>query len=655
MRSYFSFFFFLFSLTSIFSEAQDFCNPEEWVKAGLGKPTTGGFKVVGSKFGCAPFQVDVEKTVGDNHKYIFSYKNGNPFTGYMLFNEPTTVYIEAGAYKILQLGSNGTASVYCDDVEVFSKPNITKKECSGRRVVITVVNDSLAKRYDSFLIDWGDGTLVEGLPKSANMSLSRVYPNSNPRIVSVTGVYKGVAVRCLTPASVSVLPSNVDASAVSVRRVTVRNDGLIDVFVNGANGVMAELQGAQSGGNFGGLSQTISKNDTTTFTVRNIDLKQGPFCFRMSANDGCENVGSASNVVCTVSLDATAANKQNDLKWTEYPNVDFQNYQIVRNTMQLGGTINSKSFTNYSDKAIVCGENYAYQVVVSLPNNAKSVSQLRTVKAISDEIPSIVRTPFVDVLEKSQQIEVRAVAPLQGATPFKFKGILLRADDNGDFKEIETKDNSLTFSDINAKTSEKSYCYKLQYENACGNRSALTDAFCSVYLYSKSSTSIDWTSDWPYTVSVGHYVLEKYDESGNVVAQDDKGGNTTFSPNLDDPDPQLFRYRIQTFSTGSEPQSHSNFFVFRKNAQIYLPDAFTPNGDGINDTFSVKGRFIDTFRIAIMNRWGNVVYDSTDPKSSWDGTFDSRPLPEDTYVYRVEIIDSLGERFTKRGTVLLLR
>jgi gliding motility-associated-like protein len=650
---------FLLALVSLLAisfsaKSQDFCNPDEWVKAGLGKPAVGGFQIVGPKFGCAPFQVSVTTSVGTNFKYIYAYRTGSPLTGYVLDTIRTTNYIEQGTYKILQIGSIGSLSVFCDEVQVFSKVNITKKECSGRRVVITVVNDSLAKRYDSFLVDWGDGTSPEALPKSANMSLSRVYPNINPRIVSVTGVFMGQAVKCLTAASIAVTPNNVDASSVSIRRVTARNDGLVDVLVNGANGIMAELYGSQNGGVFGGLSQTISKNDTTTFTIRNINLAQGSFCFRMSVNDGCENVAGASNTVCTVSLDAVAVNRQNDLKWTEYPNADIINYQILRNTTQLGGPINSKLFTNYSDKAVICGENYAYQIIVNLPNNVTSVSQLKTVKAISDEVPSVVRTPFVSVLEKNQELEIRAVAPLQGATAFKYKAILLRADDNGEFKEMTIKDNSLIFNDTDVKTSEKSYCYKIQYENACGNRSAPTEAFCSVHLYSKSTTSIDWTSAWPFVVPVAKYVLEKYDEMDNLVDQIQMGGNTTFAPNLDTPDQQLFRYRIQAY-TAQGLLSYSNTFIFRKNAQIFLPDAFSPNSDGINDNFGMKGLFVDTFRMVVLNRWGNIVFESTDPKIGWDGTFEGRPSPEDTYVYRVEIIDSLGERFTKRGTVLLLR
>ncbi len=642
------------SIVSFSAEAQDFCNPDEWVKASYGKPAVGGFQIVGPKFGCAPFQINVKTTVGTNFQYIYAYQTGRPLTDFVKDTIKTTTYIEQGTYKILQIGSIGSLSVFCDEVQVFSKVNITKKECSGRRVVVTVVNDSLAKRYDSFLVDWGDGTSPEALAKSSNMSLSRVYPNVNPRIVSVTGVYMGQAIKCLTAASIAVTPNNIDASSVSVRRVTVRNDGLVDVLVSGANSIVAELQGAQNGGTFGGLGQTISKNDTTTFTIRNINLAQGPFCFRMSANDGCENVGSASNTVCTVSLEATAANRQNDLKWTEYPNTDFKNYQIIRNTAQLGGTINSKSFTNYSDKAVICGENYAYQLVVNFPNNVTSVSQLRTVKAISDEVPSVVRTPFVSVIEQSQQLEIRAVAPLQGATAFKYKAILLRADENGEFKEIAIKDNSLIFKDTDALTSEKSYCYKIQYENACGNRSGLTDAFCSVYLYSKSSLTIDWTGAWPFVVPVARYVLEKYDELGNLIDQIQMGGNTVYKPELDNGDTQIFRYRIQAY-TADGLASYSNNYVFRKNAKVYLPDAFSPNGDKINDIFHVEGSFIDTFRMVIMNRWGNAVFESTNPKIGWDGTIDGQPAPEDTYSYRVEIIDSLGERFTKRGTVLLLR
>lgn len=633
---------------------QDFCNPNEWTKAGLATPNTGGFKILGSRAGCVPFKVNVEKTVGDNHQYIYTYKGGNPTKGYPLLTETNTIYIEAGSYKILQLGSNGSLSVSCDSVFVFTKPNFTKKECSGRRVVVSIPNDSINRRYDSFLVDWGDGTSPEKVAKSASMNVSRVYPNTSPRTITVEGVFQGQTINCELKASIPVIPSAVDISAVAVRRVTTRSDGFVDVKVNGVQGVVAELQMAKANSpDFVGTMQTISKNDTTTITVRGIDADKESFCFRMSANDGCENLGSSSNVVCSVSLEATAQNRQNALKWSEYTNITgFQNYKINRNNTTVS-MIAGLLTTTYTDPNLVCGEQYCYQVVATV-GNAESVSQLRCVKAISDETPSLVRNAYVSVLE-NQNMEIRAAAPIERATTYRYKGLLLKANvGSDDFREVMAKDNSLAFIDEDVNTASQSYCYKIIYENACGNRSEPTPAVCSILLES-NGTDISWSPQKPFTVPVNRYVLEKLDDKGNLIDQYDLGGNTVFKPATDDPDQQLFTYRVLAFAQGNAGLSYSNFYIFKRNALLAVPDAFSPNGDNINDKFKVLGSFVTQFSLTIYNRWGNQIFYTDKLTEGWDGTQNGQSLLEGTYIYKIAGIDALGQSFAKSGTVLLLR
>ena len=75
---------------------------------------------------------------------------------------------------------------------------------------------------------------------------------------------------------------------------------------------------------------------------------------------------------------------------------------------------------------------------------------------------------------------------------------------------------------------------------------------------------------------------------------------------------------------------------------VFIPEGFSPNGDGVNDYFVIKGadRYIVTLRI--FNRWGNKVYQSYHYKNDWDGTADigllvsSAQLPGGTYFYTAD-------------------
>lgn len=88
---------------------------------------------------------------------------------------------------------------------------------------------------------------------------------------------------------------------------------------------------------------------------------------------------------------------------------------------------------------------------------------------------------------------------------------------------------------------------------------------------------------------------------------------------------------------------------------LYVPNAFTPNGDGFNDMFNAEGGNINEFYLAIFNRWGELIYESEDFESGWDGTYKGLPSPDGVYVWK--IIYSDFELNTKQlhGHVVLLR
>jgi gliding motility-associated-like protein len=68
---------------------------------------------------------------------------------------------------------------------------------------------------------------------------------------------------------------------------------------------------------------------------------------------------------------------------------------------------------------------------------------------------------------------------------------------------------------------------------------------------------------------------------------------------------------------------------------LAVPNVFTPNGDGMNDEFRVAYRSLKEFHIWVYNRWGKLVYESTDPAKGWDGTINGRPAAEGAYFYVV--------------------
>ena len=88
---------------------------------------------------------------------------------------------------------------------------------------------------------------------------------------------------------------------------------------------------------------------------------------------------------------------------------------------------------------------------------------------------------------------------------------------------------------------------------------------------------------------------------------------------------------------------------------VYLPTAFTPNGDKVNNTFVPRSHFIDEVHFIIYNRWGQEVFSTKRIDHGWDGTFEGKDLPPDAYAYYLRVRCVNAEEFVKRGNVTLIR
>ncbi|HVX48868.1 MAG TPA: gliding motility-associated C-terminal domain-containing protein, partial [Chitinophagaceae bacterium] len=91
------------------------------------------------------------------------------------------------------------------------------------------------------------------------------------------------------------------------------------------------------------------------------------------------------------------------------------------------------------------------------------------------------------------------------------------------------------------------------------------------------------------------------------------------------------------------------------NPLVDVPNAFTPNGDNINDEIHVKGFGISKMNWKIFNRWGTLVFESTSPSVGWNGYYKGVLQPQEVYTYILDVIFFDGKRYQKKGDITLLR
>jgi len=96
--------------------------------------------------------------------------------------------------------------------------------------------------------------------------------------------------------------------------------------------------------------------------------------------------------------------------------------------------------------------------------------------------------------------------------------------------------------------------------------------------------------------------------------------------------------------------------VYFAGINIYVPRAFSPNNDGTNDLLKpILVGIADFHYFTVYNRWGNIVYTTTDPNQGWDGTFKGVPQPVETYLWIAEGVDVNGRKIVTKGMVSLVR
>jgi gliding motility-associated-like protein len=110
------------------------------------------------------------------------------------------------------------------------------------------------------------------------------------------------------------------------------------------------------------------------------------------------------------------------------------------------------------------------------------------------------------------------------------------------------------------------------------------------------------------------------------------------------PDPVLF-----------QELSRSNEDCARQHPNVFTPNAFMP--EGVNNVFKPVTVYVDadSYLLQIYNRWGQRIFETTDPNEGWNGSSGGKKEPQGAYAYFVKFVSSRGEEYTKSGTITLIR
>ena len=183
--------------------------------------------------------------------------------------------------------------------------------------------------------------------------------------------------------------------------------------------------------------------------------------------------------------------------------------------------------------------------------------------------------------------------------------------------------------------------------DACDNE------FVDTFNIIVNSTVIDYEIQPSFTDTVlcaGETIdlMLQTDSNNEILWQD---GTTESSYFID----ESGSYEVVISNDCSSPITINLEVTLLTDCMVSMPNAFTPDGDGVNDLFApVSQLTIEIFQFKIYNRWGNLVFDETTTQG-WDGTADGKAATSDVYVYVIEYSTDNGEKEILSGDVTLIR
>ncbi|MCU0448388.1 MAG: gliding motility-associated C-terminal domain-containing protein [Bernardetiaceae bacterium] len=599
--------------------------------------------------GCAPLTVTPQDCSGAPSNLIF-YDfgvGGNPRPpGNFTFDRP-------GRYQVRQIintGGQGGAISAEQTVEVLEpvNPTFTLEACNSRQVRLVIAPNN----FPDFQIDFGDGNTR--LAKASEPVIYQ-YPDETPRTITVRGYFAQAQVACGN-ATQTFTPAQGAARGV-LQQVRVGPNGRPEVTFSlppsGGHQLIQETPAANTTRTFdlpAGATSFTSPDEATVFDRR---------IFRLAVRNPCASTPQVGfERLGTFNLTLGPSRDRNRLLWNSPPHGGFQSYTLYRNN-QVVFTSNNPNDLSYEDPNLECNTRYCYRLEVAFANNLRSITQEQCATTGSLSDPQPVRNLLANIA--NGQVQLNWQAPLPGPSgrrPNIARTIVERKVDTLAPTRTPVPGNPLIYNDNQVDVSEFRYCYKVFYEDACGNQAQPSNEYCTILLRNRSTPdSVKFTWD-PLPGQGATAVIELLDEQGNVIRTLPATGPNSFEDTKLNIPVQLVNYRLRV--TVNQPGQglitlYSNPVRIRLFARFILPNAFSPNADGLNDTFGVRGQFITSFRIQIFNRWGELIYFSEDLNARWNGEFNGKMVPAGEYAYVITGQDTQGRAITNKGILTVVK
>ncbi len=436
------------------------------------------------------------------------------------------------------------------------------------------------------------------------------------------------------------------------------------------------------------IIDTVFGINQTNYTDNNVNACEASQWYRMIAfGAGVNNNSLWSDTVKTIFQEPPILDICENsvfLQWSEYVNMtpELAGYQILASKsgspyFEVASTGPGRLY--YKFRNLV--QNTLYSFKIRAFNSGKtrtSTTCERTLQSYTPKQPEHIFIRYATV-ENNEHIKLEWIADTT-APISKFK--ILRSDNGFNFdtiseiSDLKTYNPSRVYIDQLADFNTQSYFYQIRACDSCGvDTLASANIAKTIYLSGYPSPTgttnqLEWNAyeGWDRTEVQEYNIYRKVDDvqnpSGSLATVD--GLTTSY---IDDVSglsnlEGSFSYFIEAIENdgfnGSEDfkdQSRSNEITIELDPKVIIPNAFGPNLPPPDNEFKPLIAFIDTesYQLSIFNKWGQMLFETSDPNKGWDGRYNGEYLPTDAYVYLIVYHTPEGQTIEKMGTITVLR
>ncbi len=418
------------------------------------------------------------------------------------------------------------------------------------------------------------------------------------------------------------------------------------------------------------IIQKISDANAITTLHTDNGMKQSQ-CFKITQSNYCKAESELINAIqhCSIHTTATADINRNLLSWNPYVGWPVLSYKISRQNIISPSIYDSLDLidggaTNYIDTGIVCNVVHAYKVT-AYGNSPERISQSDSAKAKAlwtNNLP----TPEISYVTVDMDTSIIVKWQLNNSYKrSKYQDMLLYKSYalGSNIQSLNLLAND--FNDRKVSVDKYQYQYYARVTDDCGDTSSASLTSTNILVQSLSDGTFDppefkWNRYGKWIEGVKHYEVQRMNE--NKVFETIQLTNDTFYKDIDAIDicMRQYRYRVIAIknsspSAGQAIKSLSNEIRIKPKSSLFVPNAFTPNNNGLNEIFAPKGQYIYNYQLEIYNRWGERVFISTDCLAGWDGTYQDEIAKEGIYYFKMSAFGNDGVIYNFKGTLTLLK